>query len=254
MTDAGELYGLQLERFVPERTALAKALRREGRREEAERVAKLPKPSVAAWAVNQLVRTQARETKQLFAAGDALARAQQQVIAGQGSAAALREAADRERAAVGELVRRARGLLSGDGQALTAAMLERVSETLHAAALDEEIRAEVSGGCLVRERKHIGLGGAELFSPPAPPAPAPAKPKVDRKAKAALEAAIKQESSAAKAAAEAAAGLEAAHQRRDSAAAALAEAERALSAAAERSERAAAAHRQAADEVSRLSR
>ena len=48
--DARDLYGLPLERFVPERTALGKALRSEGKREEAAAVAKLVKPSVAAWA------------------------------------------------------------------------------------------------------------------------------------------------------------------------------------------------------------
>ncbi len=67
-----ELYGLPLERFVPERAALVKALRAEGRREDAAQVAKLRKPSVAAWAVNQLVRTQGRAAAELFAAGDAL--------------------------------------------------------------------------------------------------------------------------------------------------------------------------------------
>ena len=53
-----DLYGLPLDRFVAERGALAKALRADGRRDEASRVAALRKPSVAAWAVNQLARTQ----------------------------------------------------------------------------------------------------------------------------------------------------------------------------------------------------
>ena len=58
MTDQRELYGLPLDRFVAERAALAKSLRSEGQREQADQVAKRRKPSVAAWAVNQLVRTQ----------------------------------------------------------------------------------------------------------------------------------------------------------------------------------------------------
>ena len=56
--DVDELFGLPLDEFIPERTALAKSLRAEGRRDEAKEVAATRKPSVAAWAVNQLVRTQ----------------------------------------------------------------------------------------------------------------------------------------------------------------------------------------------------
>jgi hypothetical protein len=50
-------------------------------------VAKLRKPSVAAWAVNQLVRTQGRAIGELFDAGDALQRAQSDLLAGRGDAA-----------------------------------------------------------------------------------------------------------------------------------------------------------------------
>jgi len=67
-----DLYGLPLDRFVAERTALARELRGAGRREEAGEVAALRKPSVAAWAVNQLVRTQGRAVDELFEAVDAL--------------------------------------------------------------------------------------------------------------------------------------------------------------------------------------
>ena len=74
--DVNDLYGLPLERFVPERTALARGFRSAGRRDEAAAVAALRKPSVAAWAVNQLIRTQRRAVADLFQAGDALREAQ----------------------------------------------------------------------------------------------------------------------------------------------------------------------------------
>ncbi len=122
--DASDLYGLPLERFVPERTGLAKRLRGEGHRDEAARVAKLAKPSVAAWAVNHLVRSQGKALADLFDAGESLQHAQRDVIAGRGSARALREAAERERAAVITLTDSARGLLSSEGHALTHATLE----------------------------------------------------------------------------------------------------------------------------------
>jgi hypothetical protein len=164
--EANDLYGLPLDRFVPERTALAKALRGQGQRDEATRVAKLAKPSVAAWAVNQLVRTQRRGIEDLIAAGDALQAAQEDVIAGRGSAAALREAAERERAVASELLDAARGLLSSEGHGLTQATLDRVADTLHAAALDSDAQSEVRDGCLTRELRHVGLGGGLAAASP----------------------------------------------------------------------------------------
>jgi hypothetical protein len=157
--DADELYGLALDRFVGERTALARELRAGGDREQAGSVAALRKPSVAAWAVNQLVRTQSLGFEELIEAGDALGAAQANLVAGRVDAGALREAVERERGAVAALVGIARGLLSGDGHELSAAILDRVADTLHAAALDTAAREEVRGGRLVRELQHVGLGG-----------------------------------------------------------------------------------------------
>ncbi|MFL5864737.1 MAG: hypothetical protein ACJ780_28905 [Solirubrobacteraceae bacterium] len=174
VVDADELYGLPLERFVPERTALVRTLRSAGEREEAAAVAALRKPSVAAWTVNQLVRTRGREVEALLRAGDALRGAQAGVVAGSADARDLRSAAERERAAVDDLVQTARGLLTSGGQELSATTLERVADTLHAAALDDEARSQVSEGRLVREVRHVGLGvgGGEAAGPaPAPSAP-----------------------------------------------------------------------------------
>jgi hypothetical protein len=171
-----DLYGLPLDRFVPERAALAKALRGEGRRDEAAEVAKLRKPSAAAWAVNQLVRTQRDATRELLASGDALRAAQADVLAGRGDAAALREAGARERDAVGGLVDTARGLLGADGQELSGSTLERVADTLHAAALDDAAREQVREGRLERELRHVGLGLGEALA--AAPATGRGRPEV----------------------------------------------------------------------------
>jgi hypothetical protein len=156
--DLDDLYGLPLDRFIPERASLVRELRAGGEREQAATAAAVRKPSVAAWAVNQLTRTQRREVDALFAAGDALRDAQTGVLSGSADARDLRAAAERERTAVDALVVIARGLLSSGGLELSAATLERVSETLHAAALDDEARGQVSEGRLVRELRHVGLG------------------------------------------------------------------------------------------------
>ena len=156
--DVDELYGLALERFVPERTALVKQLRADGRRDEAAKVGALRKPSVAAWAVNQLVRTQRQAMDELLAAGEALREAQSGVLSGRADARALREGTERERAAVEALADAARGLLSDTGHELSPATMDRVSETLHAAALDDDARERVTAGRLERELRHVGFG------------------------------------------------------------------------------------------------
>ncbi|HWD74978.1 MAG TPA: hypothetical protein VG371_07545 [Solirubrobacteraceae bacterium] len=190
-----DLYGLPLERFIPERAALAKALRGEKRPEEASEVAARRKPSVAAWAVNQLLRTQPKGLKALFQAGDDLARAQADAEAGKRSGDAMRDAARRQRHAVGQLLEAAEGLLSSEGQALSQTTLERVGDTLRAAAVDEEARRQVEGGCLTHELRFVGLGIGGLSPAPAagrpagkaptsaPAAAAPEKAPAGRKAK-----------------------------------------------------------------------
>jgi hypothetical protein len=228
--DPHDLYGLPLERFTPERNTLAKRLRADGRRDEADRVAAMPKPSVGAWAVNQLVRTQRRAIKALFEAGDAMKRAQSELLAGRGDWPKLREAAGHERAAVDLLVETARGLLSSKGRELSQATLERVAETLHAAALDDDARAQVSDGCLHQELRRVGLGEAEAVAAPARAgraAKTTSQPDAgaERERKERLQAARKAEADARRAAERAQRGLEDAEQRRDRAARSLEEAE-----------------------------
>jgi hypothetical protein len=263
-----DLYGLPLERFVPERGALAKQLRGEGRRDEAAEVAKLRKPSAAAWAVNQLVRGQRTAVSELFDAGDAVRGVQADVLAGRGDGRALRDAGARERDTVDALVERARGLLSDGGHELSSATLERVAETLHAAALDEGAREAIAAGRLERELRHVGLGlgeGAAVFAP-APPKPKPAAKKGkgdaaaqrrEAKERAAAEAAEKAEREAARKRARAAVAkaakaeeraghaVRAAEERRERAAAALEEAESALEEARSNAGDAAEEHRRA---------
>ncbi len=160
---AGDLYGLALDRFVPERAALVKSLRGQGRREEAARVASLRKPTVAAWAVNHLVRTQPLAVAELLDAGEALSHAQSELLAGRRGAQALREATSRQRSAVEKLLEAARGLLAADGHELGQATIDRVADTLRAAALDQEARAQLRGGCLTRELQHAGIGDESGF-------------------------------------------------------------------------------------------
>lgn len=249
VVDARDLYGLPLERFIEERTALAKELRRRGERDRAAEVATLRKPSVAAWAVNQLVRTQKREVAALFKAGDSARAAQAKLLAGRGVAARLREALDRERDAVNRLVEAAQGLLSGEGNELTQVMLERVRETLDAAALDEEARAQVEAGCLHRELRYVGLGSGGL-SGEAPARKAPMRSRAGRsRPKGEIKGLIKAEAEARRAAERAARGVATAAAKRDSAAEALDQAEKALAEAERSADEAEATHRRSRREL-----
>ncbi len=165
--DAEDLYGLPLDQFVAQRGALAKALRADGKRDEAKTVSALRKPSVAAWAVNQLVRTQAKAFDRLLAAGDELVEVQAGVLAGDRDPTELREAVASQRAAVEQLLEAAGGLLSSEGHDLSPAVLDRVADTLRAAALDPEAREQVQAAQLERELRHVGLGAGGLVSAPA---------------------------------------------------------------------------------------
>jgi len=222
MPDADELYGLPFDEFIPARNALVRELRGAGRREEAGEVAALRKPSVAAWAVNQLVRTQRKGVDELFEAGDGLRSVHDDVLAGRGDAGSLRGAVARERSAVDALTQAAQGLLSSQGHELSATIIERVSDTLHAAALDDDARAQVRDGRLERELRHVGLGmtpGAAPVRTRARTREKPAaEPKKDRKAEREARRRLERATRA----------VSTARERRDKAAAALEEAEEAL--------------------------
>ncbi len=175
---------------MAERDALAKARRRAGDRAGAAEVAALRRPTVAAWAVNQLVRTQRADARRLAEAAGRLRGAQEAVLQGRGSAAELREAAEEERAAVGALTATARGLLSEGGRGLTEAALEKVAATLHAVALDPEVAEAVLSGRLDREREAAGFGGLDVAvaGSPARPRPRPRRAPAQRGADADAEA------------------------------------------------------------------
>jgi hypothetical protein len=270
-----ELYGLPLEQFVLERGALVKALRGAGSKEEAVRVGALRKPSVAAWTVNQLVRTQRSAVGDLFDTGDELQRAQSELMAGRGDAGALREATRGERRAVDELVAVARGLLSSEGQEPTQATLDRVAETLHAAALDGDARGMVRDGCLERELRQVGfgaggfdsaaaaLGGASARKPAERERAGSAERERAKRERAAAEQAERERAEEHKAARHTAADarrhaeltarqLRTAEERRDRAAGALREAEEGLAAARERAEEAELAHERAQQQLESL--
>jgi len=166
---AAELYGLPPGEFTRARDERAKALRADGDREAADAVKRLRRPTVAAWAVNQLARGRREDVDALLAAGERLRAAQEELLGG-GDRSAFQEAAAEERELVARLSADAATLASEAGER-GGGLYEKVAETLHAAALDVEAAEELRRGRLVREREAIGgfgEGGAPLPSPSAP--------------------------------------------------------------------------------------
>jgi hypothetical protein len=164
------LYRLPLAGFVAARDQLARQLRAAGDREAARRVARLRRPSVSAWAANQLAHAAPNAMAELLEAGAALQQAQQDALAGQpGAASTLRTASAHQRAAVTRLVRRAETLLQRAGHAASDATLARLAATLQAAATgDQATRAALAEGRLAGDLDPAGFGLPEAA--PAEPA------------------------------------------------------------------------------------
>jgi hypothetical protein len=168
------LYGVPLDEFIAERDQLAKQLNRDGDRESGARVKALRKPTVGAWALNQALRRRRVEKEALLATADRLREAQEALLSG-GDPADLREATREERTLTSALADSAEAIASEAGKS-GPALRDRVRATLHAAALDEEARAELESGRFTREREAVGLGAFELAGGAgAAPARAPAR-------------------------------------------------------------------------------
>jgi hypothetical protein len=166
LDEADDLYGLPLGEFTAARDALAKRLRGEKRREDADFVKGLKRPSVAAGAINLAVREHGADD--LLAAGEELRAAHGALLEGSGDAAAVRDATAREREAVRDLTRLA---LGDDASAATE---EKVRATLHAASVDDDVRELLEAGRLEREAE-AGVDAMALMASASGPSARPKK-------------------------------------------------------------------------------
>jgi hypothetical protein len=141
------LYGLPLDEFTPARDRLAAELREQGDRDAAARVKKFRRPSVSAWAVNQLVRNHRNEVQELLAVGDDV-RAAQRAALSSGGAKRIREITDRRRRVVDGLLDRAQDLLAQAGHAISRSTIDKVGDTLMAATVDDGAADAVRAGRL----------------------------------------------------------------------------------------------------------
>jgi hypothetical protein len=163
--DIDRLYGLPLEEFTAARNELVAALKKEGRSDEAEQVKTLRKPSISAWAVNQLARQERMQVRSLVTSAERLRKAQAGLLHG-GEAEELRASVERQREVVGALAKRAEELLRAGGHPVTDATSERIHDTLIAVAGDEEGGQLVQEGRLETDLDPVGFGPMTAATPP----------------------------------------------------------------------------------------
>ena len=198
------LFKLPLGAFTPARNALAARFKKAGQQTMADAAKALPKPSVAAWAVNQLYWRHRGPFDRLIEAGDRFRQAQSVQTR---NSAGVREHLEARRQAQAALVRIAADVLRDGGYSGTRDMLRRVTSTLEALSTYGSLPDAPRAGRLTAELEPPGfdmvtvllpLGGethreaAETRPAAARPAgaehaPKPARPKY------ALDAAVRRE-------------------------------------------------------------
>ncbi len=170
-----KLYSLPLGEFTAARNARAKALKQDDP-ELAAAVAALPKPSVAAAALNELVHEDPSEVRALLQSGKRLRQAQEAAVAGK-KGADLNEAIKEHRGALDRVQRDLRR------RKLSGPTLEKATQTLRVASLDPELWQLLERGLLHEDLTAAGFGIDPALVPARPkqkakPKPPP-KPKPD---------------------------------------------------------------------------
>jgi hypothetical protein len=160
-----ELYAADLGDFVSERKRLSKELDPE----EAAEFAKLRKPTVAAWALNQLARRNRRDVDLLLDAGHRLREAQTGVLRGK-EREGFEQAQTIERDALRRLTKAAQELLGNR----SATVLNQVEQTLRSAAVSESGREVLARGRFVEP---LGAEGFDVVTALAASVPASGKAK-----------------------------------------------------------------------------
>jgi hypothetical protein len=126
--DVDALFMLPLAEFTGARNALAAQLKKIGRADEAARVKALAKPSISAWAVNQLYWNHREAFDRVIASGERFHKAQ--ASRGGGKIAEMRAALDARREALSELSDLATSLLQDAGPNPSLDTIRRITTTL----------------------------------------------------------------------------------------------------------------------------
>lgn len=154
---AAQVYSAPLGEFVAARTAAARASSGPEAKELAVAIRALPKPSVAAWTLNMLVRQRPAIITELQDLGTELRAAQAQV-----NAARLRDLAKERRRLVRTGLTQAREVAGSFGKVLSAATAVEIEATLKALTIDSAASAAVTSGLLVRTLTADGIDAVDV--------------------------------------------------------------------------------------------
>ena len=168
----GELLALPPEEFTAARNAAVKRLRAEGQRDVAETIKGLPRPPVSLWALNHLAREQPKLIEAFLDSAEQLREAYR-------SGGDIRAATSPERDAEAAVVAAASELARGEGRKLTEPVMERLRQTVRAAAADAAVGEELRNGRLISEPEAPSIGEL-LGSMPAASAKPSKKPESRR--------------------------------------------------------------------------
>jgi hypothetical protein len=165
---ANGLYALPLDEFVTARAAAAKEAAGSGKVLPAA-VRALPKPSVAAWAVNMLATHRPDVLAELNELGGRMRAAQTSL-----DAAGLRELARERRTVLADAVDTVRSVAEQQGRRISGAVATDVEQTLRAVTADVGAAAAVQSGRLLQALSADGVDIVELDGAVAVPGAVPA--------------------------------------------------------------------------------
>ena len=157
------LFKLPLGEFTPARNALAARLKKAGQQVMADAVKAAPKPSVAAWAVNQLYWRHREPFARLIEAGDRFRQVQSEHHTR--NSARVREQLESRREAQAVLVRIAADVLRDGGYSGTRDMLRRVTSTLEALSTYGSLPDAPQAGRLTAELEPPGFDMVAVLLP-----------------------------------------------------------------------------------------
>lgn len=161
--DAVALFRDAPEGFIAARDALAVRLREEGRTSEAATVKALRKPTVVAWALDQLVVRDADGLHALLDAGAEVRAAQQAALSSKrGAADRLRAAGAARRGAVADLTAVSIAALEEAGRG-AGTHADAIAQALETCSIDPDAGAALAAGTLERPPA-AGAGFGDVFS------------------------------------------------------------------------------------------
>ena len=165
-----DLYAAEPEEFVAARNALAKQLKAAGDKDTAAEVAKLRRPPVSAWALNQVARSRPDEIEALMTAAADLAGA-----LADPAGADLRAIQRAFRSAIEAVVRTTLDVVSSSGRNPSPGLQQAIQAALQAAAVDDGIALALRSGVLAEDEPAPGFLFVESDeASPARPATKPA--------------------------------------------------------------------------------